>query len=364
MVSRENYKLVKDHLQYLQEVGQLSSSSLQRNWFWLRHLLLWAGETLLSRAAIIRPAFPAYVSALSGRQGESNLAAISQKKIIAAAKRFFLWAKSMGYRDYTQLPSAWIDTLRPPRYNSPNKEHVYVTLDEALELATYPVDPLDLALRRDQAAAAMLFLSGARSSAFATLPIHAVNIPDRSINQWPELGVMTKNHKKGTTFLLPIPRLLTIVEEWDQLVRSKLPPAAPWYTTIENHWGEQKLTATIPGENRNQMLAKRLRKLYDAVGIPYKSAHKFRHGHAVYGLQHARTMADYKAISLNLMHHDIEITDSLYAPILSDEVKERIARLSTMEINEPHDGIVSFINDLPNTELSKIMLVVARRLAT
>jgi hypothetical protein len=39
-------------------------------------------------------------------------------------------------------------------------------------------------------------------------------------------------------------------------------------------------------------------------------------------------MADYKAVSMNLMHHDIKITDSIYAPILSEEVKERIAGLT------------------------------------
>ncbi|HSF83591.1 MAG TPA: site-specific integrase [Anaerolineales bacterium] len=363
MVNRENYKLIKAHLKYLEEVEQLSTSSLQRNWFWLRHLLLWAGETLLNRAAVIRPAFPGYVSALCGRQGEASLAASSQKKINAAARRFFLWAKSMGYKGYTKIPNSWIVTLRPSRFIPSSTEHVYVTFEEAILLATHPVDSQNLALRRDQAAAAMLYLSGARSSAFATLPIQAVNIPGRSINQWPELGVRTKNKKRGTTFLLPIPGLLDVVEEWDKLVRSKLPQDAPWYATIKNHWGEQKLTATIPGENRNQMLSKRLRKLFNSASLPYKSAHKFRHGHAVYGLQHARTMADYKAISLNLMHHDIEITDSWYAPILSDEVKKRIAGLPTMEIAEPQDELIAFLNNLPNTELSKIMLIVARRLA-
>jgi integrase len=201
-------------------------------------------------------------------------------------------------------------------------------------LATFPVDPKNLALRRDQATAAMLFLSGARSSAFASLPIQAVNIQVGCINQWPELGVRTKNRKRATTYLLPISELLEVVSAWDQFVRAQLPPTAPWYATVENHWGDQQLSVSASGENRNQLLAKRLRKLFTAVGLPYKSAHKFRHGHAVYGPQHAQSMADYKAISMNLMHHDIEITDSLYAPILSDEVKERIAGLSPKPITE------------------------------
>jgi hypothetical protein len=77
-----------------------------------------------------------------------------------------------------------------------------------------------------------------------------------------------------------------------------------------------------------------MRVLYQTAGLSFKSAHKFRHGHAVYGLQHARTMADYKAVSLNLMNEDIRITDQIYAPILSEEVSRRIDGLG----NQPEIG--------------------------
>jgi hypothetical protein len=43
---------------------------------------------------------------------------------------------------------------------------------------------------------------------------------------------------------------------------------------------------------------------------------------------HLDSYADYKAVSMNLMHADIKITDSIYAPILSNEVQHRISRLS------------------------------------
>jgi site-specific recombinase XerC len=92
---------------------------------------------------------------------------------------------------------------------------VFVTLDEVLQLVRFPVDDRNFALQRDQAAAAMLFLSGMRSTAFTTLPIAAVDLADRSIKQWPELGVKTKNGKRATTFLLPIPELLACVSRWD-----------------------------------------------------------------------------------------------------------------------------------------------------
>ena len=72
-----------------------------------------------------------------------------------------------------------------------------------------------------------------------------------------------------------------------------------------------------------------MRNLFNVAGLPYKSPHKFRHGHAVYALQHAKTMADYKAVSMNLMHEDIRVTDGIYAPLAGNEVQHRIAGLTS-----------------------------------
>ena len=39
-------------------------------------------------------------------------------------------------------------------------------------------------------------------------------------------------------------------------------------------------------------------------------------------------MGDYKAISQNLMHKDIRVTDAIYAPLLGNEIGSRIRSLS------------------------------------
>jgi hypothetical protein len=96
--------------------------------------------------------------------------------------------------------------------------------------------------------------------------------------------------------------------------------------------------------------------------LAYKSAHKFRHGHAVYGLQHAKTIADYKAVSMNLMHEDIKITDEIYAPILSNEIKDRIGRLNERS-NEPSNGeLVDALVHLSNAELAQLMVAIQERI--
>ncbi len=256
-----------------------------------------------------------------------------------------------------------MESLRSPRVRDINDEHEYVSLEEVKQLVAIPHDEDDLALLRDKAAAAMLFLSGARASAFTTLPISAVDLPARTLRQWPELGVATKNGKRATTYLLPIPELLSVAQIWDDVVRSNLPSTAPWYAPISSRWGSQSLADAEPGKNRHQALDKRLRRLFKLAGLTYKSAHKFRHGHAVYGLLKAQTMADYKAVSMNLMHHDIKITDSIYAPILSEEVKERIAGLTASPPSMPETEFDGVLDQLSNTDLSKVLRIVASRLS-
>ncbi len=346
----------------LEEVYQLSSSSLGRYRFYLRHLLLWAGETPFRQVIKLRPTFPSYVCSLPGRNGEVPLAAVTQKKIIEIGKRFFTWGKQNYPKEFGSLTIAWLESLRAPRTRENNEEHEYVSLEEVLLLIAVPNDEDDLALVRDKAAAAMLFLSGARASAFTTLPVSAVDLLARTLRQWPELGVATKNGKRATTYLLPIPELLSLAQLWDDVVRSTLPKTARWYAPVSSRWGNQSLEESDPGKNRHQALDKRLHRLFGLAGLPYKSAHKFRHGHAVYGLLKAQTMADYKAVSMNLMHNDIKITDSIYAPILSEEVKERIANLTSDQNSTSDTEIDGLIGQLSNSELSKVLRVVASRL--
>lgn len=364
LIHRTNYVLVNEFLLFLREVKQVSPASAERYRFYLRHLLLWAMDILLSKAHTIRPTFPAYVAALTSPRG-GPLAAETQKKIIEMARQFFEWARLNHTSEFRVISAAWIELLRPARQKqalSP-EEHVFVTVEEAICLATLPGEEGDLAHWRDRAAAARLFLTGERANALVTSPIEAINFEENWLRQWPELGVKTKNGKKATTFLLPVPELLDVARSWDQFVRANLPENALWYAPIESRWGEQTLSSQQPGENRNHALDRRLRRLLTQAGLPYKSAHKFRHGHAVYGLMHARTMPDYKAVSMNLMHHDLRITDSIYAPMLGNDVQKRIANLASQPVNQPDDDLRSMVNRLSNADLAKVMMIVAERLA-
>ena len=83
--------------------------------------------------------------------------------------------------------------------------------------------------KRIKAAAIFMFLSGIRVGAFVSLPLSAVDLQTRTVKQWPSLGVRTKFRKRATTYLLEIPGLNEVVEEWDELVRREGPENGYWF---------------------------------------------------------------------------------------------------------------------------------------
>jgi site-specific recombinase XerD len=332
MINRENYRLTEAFLCYLRDVEQVGQGSFQTYRAHLKRVLLWAGDTEFAAAESIRPTLPRYLEEQHGTS-QVRLSGSTVRKSIQLAKRLFIWAKMTYPADFRQLTPAWIEILQAPRWCQRDTrpvdacEHVFVTLDEVRRLVCVPHAD-DLAILRDKAAAALLYCSGMRAGAVATLPIAAVDIRRRLIKQWTTLGVRTKNGKSRTTYLLNIPELLAIAEEWDAIIRARLPETALWFTPIIVHWGEKTLSPKLAGHHRNGAISDRLRILFARAGLEYKSAHKFRHGHAVFALQHARSMADYKAVSQNLLHGNVKITDEVYAPLLGDEVQQRIDGLT------------------------------------
>jgi integrase len=57
------------------------------------------------------------------------------------------------------------------------------------------------------------------------------------------------------------------------------------------------------------------------------SPHQFRHGHAVYALKNAKDVSALKAVSQNLMHENLSITDGVYGILSERDVREEIVSL-------------------------------------
>lgn len=67
--------------------------------------------------------------------------------------------------------------------------------------------------------------------------------------------------------------------------------------------------------------------------MSYHSPHKFQHRHIQYGIAQSETVADFKAVSLNVMHESMDIIDEIYSRLDSKEVSERIGRLGKEKVN-------------------------------
>jgi integrase len=327
MINRSNYLVVKDYLRYQREVMLRSDETVSRKWQRLHYLPMWSADRPLETAPGIRPVFPRWLD------DEYHLADVGQRRICLDVRAFVAWLRRRWPRRYQALTGEWVDTLRPVRaMMRPRQERRVVTVEMVRQLLAIP--PHTLAPQREQAAAAMLFLSGMRARAFVTLPIRAVDMERLMVLQYPEMGVETKGQKAIATSLLPIDDLLEVVRAWDAVVRRELAPEAMWWTVLHSHNGVIRLVSTAPGEHRDSLLRRRIAGLFRLAGLAPLSPHKFRHGHAVYALKRARTMADLKAVSQNLGHANIGITDGIYAVLDDADVAGRIAGLE----NARNDG--------------------------
>jgi len=91
------------------------------------------------------------------------------------ARAFLGWAKLYHEKRFIGLASYSPEDITPPHLEKRSVDK-FVQVDEVLKIIRQKIGKSDLALWRDQAMACMLFLSGARASAPATLPIKAQSI--------------------------------------------------------------------------------------------------------------------------------------------------------------------------------------------
>lgn len=335
MINRDNYQAMRKYLEYLLEVRQNEENTIKRRRIQLRHLLEWADEKPFSSAPAIRPTFPRYLAQNRNDSKTEPLAVATVVRALGAACEFFEWLRSSEPSKYKSITNAWLGTLRAAKVKQtqPPSREVF-TVEDVRQIIALPHDTLTD--WRNQAAIAFLFLSGMRVGALVTLTLECVDLASHSVKQWPALGVRTKNSKVATTYLLDIPDLLTFVKGWDTFIREQLPSGALWYASL-NTDGMQLTGATVAGVERRAMVAKGIMRMCGRAEIPYHSPHKLRHGHTLYALKRAQTIADLKAISQNLMHASLTVTDSIYGVLAGDDVSERIAGLNAVNKRQGAD---------------------------
>ena len=324
LINRENYLTACQWFEYLRDVRQLDAKTIERCKIYMLHVLEWLGEMPLAQAPDKRPTLPQYLITANKKNATGQMSIETRRRTLAGVKLFFRRIHSVAPRKFKTITDDWIETLRPARAGDEIQRRKFYQLEEVYKLVSLPTS--NLRQKRDRAAIAFMFLSGMRIGAFVTLPIDAVDIQTRTVRQLPSLGVRTKNKKAAITYLLSIPLLLAAVTEWDQIVRSQPPESGLWYA----HISRRNPNCILPGgagEKRRYRFDEGLRELCQRAQIEFRSPHKFRHGHAVFALQRIHTMADMKAVSQNLMHSSITITDKIYGVLDSNDVQQRIGNI-------------------------------------
>jgi len=326
MINRTNWELVKKYLIYRSEVDQVSEKSIRLEETWLKYFLNWLDQKSIDQAPKIRPTYPEYIQSLVTEKDGDKLSQVYMRKIISSARRFLQWLIKQKSGYFHKIDQGWLDTLKLPRLPNVQGEHEAVTIEEVRAIAEAPV--YSMRDRRIQAAAVLWFLSGIRVGAFVTLPLKSVNLQKNEIYQWPAYGVHTKFGKKGTTYLLNIPDLLAVVKNWDNEVRNQLPESAYWFAPLSTVTGDLDPGINEVGSTRISRAYKDFKDWTSRVGLPFHSPHKFRHGYAVYCINHANNYSQLKAISQNLMHSSIAITDGIYGAISYDDMKRQLDSLT------------------------------------
>lgn len=326
MIDKSNWKAAKKYLDFRLHVDQITTGSMKKEQTHLRYLLEWAQERSYRNVSTLRPTFPEYMlsARLDGEDG--RLSAVYIKKALATARLFFTWL-SDNETGYKHIKQSWIKTIKAKRLSDAPRNSEYVTLEEIRAIARAQV--CTVRERRTRAALAFLYLSGMRIGAFVSLPLQAVDIANRSVFQYPSLGVRTKNSKHAKTFLYEIPELLEVVKQWDDEVRSILPLNGFWFAPLSPETGQIDPSIIEVGEHRTNLATRNFKVWLAQQGLSYHSPHKFRHGHIHYGLSHSQNMSDYKAVSMNAMHANMEITDQFYSVLQDAELKNKIGSLNS-----------------------------------
>ena len=77
--------------------------------------------------------------------------------------------------------------------------------------------------------------------------------------------------------------------------------------------------------------------------MPYHSPHKFRHGYAVFSINHSYNIAQIRTIRQNLMHTNISIIDGIYGGLSDSDINEQINSLTENQIPDNKDSLMDLI---------------------
>lgn len=220
--------------------------------------------------------------------------------------------EDIGYLGLTKQENR-LATL-PSAKKLPSLEEVRQTIE-----AIQPLTEVD---RRDKALLSLAFLTGARVSALASLPLQSFDKERLTVDQNPKFAVKTKFSKRIVSALIPFSyrEPLDYFTDWiDYLDETKkFLPTQPIFPATKKENGQEILGYYSTGEvepifwKSTSSVRKIFEKRFKDAGLPYYHPHTFRHLLVKEISKIPLTEEQKKAISQNLGHEDVGTTFGSY----------------------------------------------------
>ncbi len=322
MINRHNKKLVDEYLNHRKNKDKLDHKSIRLEKSISIHCLTWCAENEFRKAPSLKFDFIDYVEQRGYSQNYS-------RKLISWTGGLFKWL-AIYKNEFHSITPAWLSSFKYKTYPEEFDEESTISEDEIATISKLAVE--SLVEKRVRAGVCFLYLSGMRISAFTSMPIKAVDLQKLEVRQSPNLGMITKNKKSATTYILDIKEIFEIVYEWDLFVRTKLPADGYWFAPLSPTTGGIDPNATKANENRSTIFRKNLKKWLIKNQVALHSPHAFRRGHANFLFDHAADISDLDAARENLMHDNLATTE-LYARKRRAQIKRRIQNMVNPAVN-------------------------------
>lgn len=328
----ENVIIIRKYLDYLKEADGAAPSTLG-----MRTNAIAQFENFINYKNFkvfnngIAKRFKQHLYDYRKNDGES-LSIATVKERFNSIRDFLLWLYNQpGYRSHIKITD--INYLKITRNDqnaitSSSRFKKTPKFDEALALI-HSIPSTNEIDRRDRAIISFTILTGIRADTLRSLRLVDVDLLNMTVKLDSIHGVNTKFGKYNEVVILPFKEeLLDIVRLWiKELITDKdfsnKDPLFPMtkMNNTKNHFGFN------PTEVKNEFWKKTgpINKIFKeraaAANLPMYTPHSFRRLNFQYARQFVDSMDELSAISQNLGHTSIEISDSYYGNVSTDERK-------------------------------------------
>ncbi|HPR17462.1 MAG TPA: site-specific integrase [Candidatus Cloacimonadota bacterium] len=258
------------------------------------------------------------------------------KRNLKDLHKFLHWLRLIpGYK--SKIDPLIIDYLEPSRrmniQENNYSDKIYPTLQQvkiiwnSIEIET-DID------KRDRVIFSLLILTGIRIEALSTLRLDCFDPAKLTIDQSPQKGVKTKFGKRIKTTIINFDKeLVQNVTDWYNMLLEKgygvhdpLIPGA--VSTRQNGLCFSKSEKMGKQFIKSGRLRAIIKERCAKVGYNDFTPHSFRHAHLALASKLAKTAEEFKAISMNVGHENIETTFGCYGHLTQSQVENTISQLN------------------------------------